>query len=156
LESCRFFRRLFPLFTPTLPCAGENNVFGDPAKGQVKSCECEESLPEEGIESPTGLEPGDDILDEKFLKEGAEKVKEDEATAARGAAAAPPAPPKPAPASAPEPPAVPDAPSSLKKAAAAASATATKPKAFLSAGEKFKAERDKMKAGLNNVKKVGK
>jgi hypothetical protein len=36
----------------------------------------------------------------------------------------------------------------MKKAAAAASATATKPKAFLSAGEKFKAERDKMKAGL--------
>ena len=32
----------------------ENNVFGDPARGKVKVCECEESLPEEGIESPTG------------------------------------------------------------------------------------------------------
>ncbi len=134
-------------------CAGENNVFGDPAKGQIKICECEESLPEEGIESPTGLEPGDDIIDEKFLKEGAAKVEEDEATAARAA------------------PDAPDASTQSKKPGgrreAAAAATKDKPapaakpvkannKAFMSAGEKFKAEREKMKAGLGNSKKAGK
>jgi hypothetical protein len=129
-------------------------VFGDPARGQIKICQCEESLPEEGIESPTGLEPGDDIIDEKFLKEGAAKVEEDEATAARAA---------------------PDASTESKKpaggrreaAAAAASAAKDKPasatthvkannKAFTSAGEKFKAERQKMKAGLGTTKKAGK
>lgn len=115
-------------------CAGENNVFGDPAKGVVKMCQCEESLPEEGIESPTGLEVGDDIIDDKYIKEGAAKVEEDEATAARAA-------PK-------------NTGPSL--ATAAKAKPATKPKAFQSAGEKFKAEREKMKAGLGSVKKSGK
>lgn len=128
--------------------AGENNVFGDPAKGQVKICECEESLPEEGIESPTGLEPGDDILDDKYLKEGAAKVQEDEATAARAAASTQTKNPggrreAAAKASAA---AKPDTPT--QTANNAAGVASTKPKAFLSAGEKFKAERAKMKAGL--------
>eukprot|EP01043_Picozoa_sp_COSAG02_P016953 COSAG02_NODE_758_length_17516_cov_53.301085_4_plen_142_part_00 len=129
--------------------AGENNVFGDPARGQIKICQCEESLPEEGIESPTGLEPGDDIIDEKFLKEGAAKVEEDEATAARAAPDASTEPKKPA--------------GGRREAAAAAAAAKDKPasatknvktnnKAFTSAGEKFKAEREKMKAGLGNTK----
>jgi len=123
-------------------CAGENNVFGDPGKGQVKICECEESLPEEGIESPNGLEPGDDILDDKYLKEGAAKVQEDEATAARAAASTQ----TKNPGGRREAAAKPDTPTQTTNNAAGTAST--KPKAFLSAGEKFKAERAKMKAGL--------
>ena len=130
--------------------AGENNVFGDPAKGQIKMCQCEESLPEEGIESPNGLEPGDDILDDKYLKEGAAKVQEDEATAARAAAPTQTKIPegrRDAAAKAAEV-AKPNTPTQTTENAAGTASTKPNPKAFLSAGEKFKAERAKMKAGL--------
>ena len=138
----------------------------------------------------------DDILDDKFVKQGEAKVLEDQATAARGVGAAPPKPP-PVPVKFPGAglPAGAGLPSGKHRAytltltarnyfatlagmcidlalrlvstglAAAAKVgnvaappsgnKVQKPKAWQTAGDKFKAEREKMKAGLASATKGG-
>ena len=103
---------------------------------------------------PTGLQPGDDELPAAMAKAGAAKASEDAASAARAARPKAPPAPKRAPATPDDPSGYAEGDDNGGKAPPVKTAPTPAPgKAWKSAGEKFKAEREKMKQAQAKIGK---